>query len=346
MPPKTRGWRARVLLSVARVGEGRGEGAVGHGCSWGPTGKEGPGEGGPKVAREAVRPDAFTRAGHPRTGNGASCRHSFEHVGREDAAGRLLHEDGGGGALGPAGLGGVDGHVVVQRREDRADERVGGLRLRRELGNGRPRTEVDPDGHPDHPVVLAQPGHGEGDLVVLGGQARESGQALARGPTPRAELDVDDHGLRLGLVDGLCVECAAFHADRPLSLAWGEICLIPSATKPTTLAVSYAVSATTSAEVACVGRVPDTGAAALALSATTGALRRCRSVRPRRPRCRAPRGSHVRGCAVVATRSGRQAETQTTVTTSTQKGDAAPDPSTVEVTKTNTKTEEFVVDSI
>jgi hypothetical protein len=29
---------------------------------------------------------------------------------------------------------------------------------------------------------------------------------------------VDDHGLRLGLVD-LCVECAVFHADCPLSLA-------------------------------------------------------------------------------------------------------------------------------
>lgn len=36
---------------------------------------------------------------------------------------------------------------------------------------------------------------------------------------------------------------------------------------------------------------------------------------------------------------GDSSETQTTVTTSTQKGDAAPDPSTVEVTKTNTKTE-------
>ena len=55
--------------------------------------------------------------------------------------------------------------------------------------------------------------------VVLGGKGREGGQALPSGTTPRPELDVDDHGLRLGLVDGLCVECAVFHADRPLSLA-------------------------------------------------------------------------------------------------------------------------------
>ena len=176
-----------------------------------------------------VRAAGHPRSGHRRAGGG---RQTLQHVGGGDAAGALLEEDRRGRALGAAGLGRVDRHVVVQRGEDGADEGVGGLRLRRELGDGGPRAEVDADGHADHAVVLAQPGHREGDLVVLGGQGREGGQALAGRATTRPELDVDNHGLRLGLLDGLRSSAPALNALRsmliaPCHLREGKSALLP-----------------------------------------------------------------------------------------------------------------------
>src|SRR3954467_13250312 len=142
MPPKTSGWRMRLVLSVGRVVETV---LSDTGTPGDLRGRRAPGKGARKSLGRPSGRDAFTGAGRPRTRDGhGGCRgNSLEDVGGEPPAGSLLHEDGGRGALGPAGLGGVDGHVVVQGREDGADERVGGLRLRGELGDGGARAEVD-----------------------------------------------------------------------------------------------------------------------------------------------------------------------------------------------------------
>src|SRR3954451_13307436 len=111
MPPKTSGWRTRLRLSVAGVGD------MARSDTGTPGDLRGRRASGKEARKSRGRPsgrDAFTGAGRPRAGDRRADggRQSLEDLRGEDATGGLLHEDGGRGALGPAGLGGVDGHVV------------------------------------------------------------------------------------------------------------------------------------------------------------------------------------------------------------------------------------------
>src|SRR3954452_11284815 len=111
MPPKTSGWRMRVARDVEDVGviELSDTGTPGT------TGKDGTRGRGPGSEERPSGRDAFarTRQAGGRNGGGRRGGQPLEDVGGERSAGRRLQQDRRGGALGPAGLRGVDRHVVV-----------------------------------------------------------------------------------------------------------------------------------------------------------------------------------------------------------------------------------------
>ena len=188
MPPKTSG--ARTLPRASAVGvrrRGRGQDGIGHGYSWAQRGRGSAPVDGAGGRASWVRPRARSHRDPVSPAGRARSRDLRGEAGRrhraEAKSGAAVGTGTGSSSVAAAArsaagrLGRVDGHVVVQRGEQRADEGVGGLGLRGELGDAGARAEVDPDGDPDDAVVLGQPGDGEGDR----GRARRPARRARRG---------------------------------------------------------------------------------------------------------------------------------------------------------------------
>ena len=106
----------------------------------------------------------------------------------------------------------------------------------------------------------------EANLLAAQVTADTLGALAAFAPTARPQLHVDHHGLRLaGLVAGhRSGECVACQFDRPLSLAWGEICRMHAANGAHNSLCRRSCQGKGSAIVACV--VPDPPCAAVRLA--------------------------------------------------------------------------------